>query len=54
MNIEPKAYFNGIEKKIIENIGEASSTIKIAMAWFTNWPIAVEKLGKVEKVDIQH
>jgi len=36
MKNEPKAYFKGIEKKIIDEIDEGKSSIKIAMAWFTN------------------
>lgn len=36
MKIEPKAYFKGIEKKLIDEIREAKSSVKIAMAWFTN------------------
>jgi len=36
MPSETKAYFRGIEKKIIELINESNHSIKIAMAWFTN------------------
>ena len=36
MDSEPKAYTTGIEKKLIEYIGGANQSIKIAMAWFTN------------------
>lgn len=33
---EPKVYFKGIEKKLIEFICTAESSVRIAMAWFTN------------------
>lgn len=36
MKGEPKAYFKGIEKKLIELISNSDNMIKIAMAWFTN------------------
>jgi phosphatidylserine/phosphatidylglycerophosphate/cardiolipin synthase-like enzyme len=36
MKGQPKAYFKGIEKKIIELISNSNNMIKIAMAWFTN------------------
>jgi len=36
MKGEPKAYFKGIEKKLIELINNSNNSIKIAMAWFTN------------------
>lgn len=36
MSKDPKAYFSGIEKKLIELISESEKSIKIAMAWFTN------------------
>lgn len=32
----PKAYFKGIERKLIELINSSKMEIKIAMAWFTN------------------
>lgn len=36
MKEQPKAYFKGIETKIIELISNSDKMIKIAMAWFTN------------------
>jgi hypothetical protein len=36
MGKDPKAYFSGIEKKLIELIDESEKSIKIAMAWFTS------------------
>jgi hypothetical protein len=36
MKLEPKPYFSGIEKKLIDNINSAKTSIKIAMAWFTS------------------
>lgn len=50
MSVEPKAYFKGIEKKIIENIRSSNHSIKIAMAWFTNSDIK-ESLIRVKRVN---
>lgn len=36
MKVEYNTYFKGIEKKIIEEINQATKSIKIAMAWFTS------------------
>lgn len=36
MGKDPKAFFSGIEKKLIELIDESEKSIKIAMAWFTS------------------
>ncbi|MFK7981106.1 MAG: hypothetical protein AB8G86_14055 [Saprospiraceae bacterium] len=34
-----KAYFEGIETQILEEISVAKKSIKIAVAWFTNQEI---------------
>lgn len=48
MSVEPRSYFKGIEKKIIEMISRSNFSIKIAMAWFTNSDIK-ECLIRVKK-----
>ena len=50
MSANPKAYFKGIEKKIIEMNRSSNHSIKIAMAWFTNSDIK-ECLIKVKKLN---
>ena len=45
---EPKVYFKGIEKKLIEFISSAESSVRIAMAWFTNRDIK-ESLIELKK-----
>jgi hypothetical protein len=48
MSVEPRPYFKGIEKKLIELISMSNNSIKIAMAWFTNSEIK-ECLIKVKE-----
>lgn len=52
---EPKAYFTGIEKKLIELINDSHKSIKIAMAWFTNNDIKdclIQKKKTNSKIEI--
>lgn len=48
-NIE--VYFKGIKDQIIENISKAKKSLKIAMAWFTNYDI-FEKLLELRERNI--
>lgn len=50
-SVKIEAYFEGIKDKIIENISTARKSLKIAMAWFTNYDI-FEKLLELRERNI--
>jgi hypothetical protein len=56
MRAEPKVYFRGIEKKLIEMINKSNNSIKIAMAWFTNEDIKdslIQRKESTPNIDIK-
>ena len=48
MKSEPKPYFKGIERKLIELTNKSKKSIKIAMAWFTDNTIIDSLIKKKE------